>query len=260
MSFPAPFPSFGETEFFRLEWLAPGVLGVELSRPPVNAFHVPKWTEMERIFRFIRVADPSLMDLMTPSEDAARRGLELRGLIARFQEAISSIEQCERPVIGVAHSHAIGLAIDILSTVDIRYVAQDTKFSIREAAIGLAADIGTLQRFPKVVGNDSVARELALTARFFDAAEAREIGFVSRVFETREDALRGAVETASQIAGLSPVAVTATKMTLVYSRDHSVPEGLGYMQNLNASMLQSADIGTAVQAALSKTTPTFAKL
>ena len=52
---------------------------------------------------------------------------------------------------------------------------------VQEVNVGLAADIGTLQRFPKVIGNDSKARELALTARRFGAEEAKEIGFVSAV-------------------------------------------------------------------------------
>lgn len=206
------------------------------------------------------VQDPMLLEAKENGSDVARRALNFRELIDRFQAAITSIEVCERPVIGVAHSHALGLAIDILSTVDIRYATKDTTFSIREAAIGLAADIGTLQRFPKIVGNDSVARELALTARDFNAAEAQQIGFVSQVFATRDEALRAAVATAQRIASLSPVAVVGTKMSLVHARDHSVDEGLKYMQYLNASFLQSDDLMEAIGAALSKSKPTFAKL
>lgn len=131
-----------------------------------------------------------LGQLLERDVDAARRGMMFRELIERFQAAISSLEVCERPVIGVSHSYVIGLGIDILSAVDIRYTSQDARFSIREAAIGLAADIGTLQRLPKAVGNDSLARELALTARDFDAAEAKELGFVSKVFPSQQEALR----------------------------------------------------------------------
>jgi delta(3,5)-delta(2,4)-dienoyl-CoA isomerase len=40
-----------------------------------------------------------------------------------------------------------------------------------------------LQRFPKVCGNDSLVRELVLTARDFDSAEALQVGFVSRIVE-----------------------------------------------------------------------------
>lgn len=136
------------------------------------------------------VRENVLGQLLERDVDAARRGMMFRELIERFQAAISSLEVCERPVIGVSHGYVIGLGIDILSAVDIRYTSQDARFSIREAAIGLAADIGTLQRLPKAVGNDSLARELALTARDFDAAEAKELGFVSKVFPSQQEALR----------------------------------------------------------------------
>jgi delta(3,5)-delta(2,4)-dienoyl-CoA isomerase len=60
-------------------------------------------------------------------------------------------------------------------------VPRSQRLSSQEINVGLAADIGTLQRFPKIVGSDSIARELALTGRKFGAEEARQIGFVSRV-------------------------------------------------------------------------------
>lgn len=138
-----------------------------------------------------------LADAQNDSTDGARCGLKIRAIIDEFQSAISAIEECQRPVIGVAHNHSIGLALDILSATDIRYCARDVNFSIRvrhsanqEAAIGLAADIGTLQRFPKIVGNDSLTRELVYTARFFDAEEAERIGFVNRILDSPEAALR----------------------------------------------------------------------
>lgn len=288
MAYPTAYPAFAQAEFFAVQWLAPNVLGVAFNRAPVNAFHVAMWIEMHRIFAHIKldgdvravvlyghgkcftagldrtcttdpVSDTVLQDILA-RDDPARVSFGLRELIDRFQQAITSIEVCERPVIGVAHSHAIGLAIDILSAVDIRYASTDARFAIREAAIGIAADIGTLQRFPKIVGNDSLTRELVYTARFFDADEALRIGFVNRVLPTRDEAFRAAVATAEAIAAHSPVAVCGAKQALVFSRDHSVPEGLQFMQYLNAALLQTDDFGTAAMAAMAKTKPTFAKL
>ncbi|WFD41449.1 hypothetical protein MPSI1_000076 [Malassezia psittaci] len=281
MSYPAVYKNLSGVEYFSLEWLAPNVLGVAINRPPVNAFHVAMWKEMQRIFRQIKLdgeiravvlhgngrcftagldlLDASLQEALN-GEDPARISIQLRDFIDQFQNAITSIEICERPVIGVAHGSCIGLAIDILSATDIRYTAADAQFSIREAAIGLAADIGTLQRFPKIVGNDSVARELAYTARFFDAKEAKEIGFVSKVLKNRDEALQDAINTAKQIAQVSPVAVTGTKQAMVYSRDHTVAEGLQFMGYMNAALLQTEDVGNAIQAIMSKTSAKFAKL
>lgn len=103
--------------------------------------------------------------------------------------------------------------------------------------IGIAADVGTLQRFPKIVGNDSLVRELAFTARKFYAAEAKSIGFVSRLFVSREAMLAGAMDIASSIAAKSPVAVQGTKVHLNYSRDHSVEEGLDHMVGCSLTYL-----------------------
>jgi len=100
------------------------------------------------------------------------------------------------------------------------------KLSIKEVDIGLAADLGTLQRFPRLVGNESWTRELALTGRYFSAQEALEKGFVSVVCETKDEALGKGLEIAKIIASKSPIAVQGTKSLLDYSRDHSIREGI----------------------------------
>lgn len=132
-------------------------------------------------------------------------------------------------VICVLHGAGIGIAIDISSACDIRLATQDAKLSIKEVDIGIAADVGTLQRFPRVVGNDSWTRELAFTGRFFSANEALEKGFVSDVFESKEKAVGKAMEIAKIIAAKSPIAVQGTKTLLDYSRDHTIREGLFWL-------------------------------
>jgi len=129
-------------------------------------------------------------------------------------------------VICVLHGASVGIAIDIASACDIRIASQDAKFSIKEVDIGIAADLGTLQRFPKIVANDSWTRELAMTGRFFSAEEALKHGFVSYVFGSKDESLAKAREIAKIIARKSPVAVQGTKVLLDYSRDHSVREGI----------------------------------
>ena len=64
-----------------------------------------------------------------------------------------------------------------------RYAASEAYFSVKEIDLAIVADVGTLQRLPKLVP-EGIARELAYTGRRFDAAEAREIGLVNRVYDS----------------------------------------------------------------------------
>ena len=87
----------------------------------------------------------------------------------------------------------------------------------QEVDIGVTADVGTLQRLPKVIGNQSAVRELAYTARKFYAPEAARLGLVSSVHEGgREGVIKAAVDLASIIASKTPLAVAGTKASLLY--------------------------------------------
>lgn len=98
-----------------------------------------------------------------------------------FQDAISSLEICSKPVISATHSACIGAGASLASAADIRYCTEDAWFSVKEIDLGLAADVGALQRFSKVIGNQSLVRELCFTGRKFGSQEALACGFVSRV-------------------------------------------------------------------------------
>lgn len=111
-------------------------------------------------------------------DDVARKAKFLRGMIRLLQKAFNEIIYCTKPVIASVHGGCIGAAVDLISSVDVRYCSKDAYFSIREVDIGLAADLGTLQRLPKVVGNDSLVREMAFTAKNISAADALRVYFL----------------------------------------------------------------------------------
>lgn len=173
---------------------------------------------------------------------------------------MTAAEKCRIPIICAIHGFAIGAGIDLSSACDIRLATKDVKFSIKEVDIGLAADIGTLQRFPKVVANDSWVRDLVFTAKTFTGAEAYENGFLSKVYDTPEELFTDALKMAKVIASKSPIAITGFKRSLVFSRDHNVQDGLHHVRLMNTALLQSEDNMKAAMAMLSKETPKFAKL
>lgn len=158
--------------------------------------------------------------------DSARKATQLRRHIASFQECITAVERCEKPVIVAMHGFSLGLAIDLSSAADVRVCARDVKFAVKEVDIGLAADIGTLTRLPKIVGSFGWVKEVAMTARIFGAEEALRVGFVNAIYESRAKAIDAALELAALMVSKSPVAVQGTKELLNYSRDHSVEDGM----------------------------------
>uniref|UniRef100_T1JKI9 Delta(3,5)-Delta(2,4)-dienoyl-CoA isomerase, mitochondrial n=1 Tax=Strigamia maritima TaxID=126957 RepID=T1JKI9_STRMM len=193
--------------------------------------------------------------------DIARKARFMKKLVSDYQSSFTAIENCNKPVIAAIHGACIGGGVDMVTACDIRYCTQDAWFQIKEVDIGLAADVGTLQRLPKIVGNDGLVRELSYTARKFYANEAAQIGMVNRILPSKEDLLLCAFETAILIASKSPVAVQGTKIHLNYSRDHTVQEGLDYMANWNMTHLLSEDLMKAAMAAATKANdpPIFAK-
>lgn len=184
--------------------------------------------------------------------DPARRAEQLRRTVLRLQGNLTAIERCRVPVLAAIHNTCIGGGVDMTCCADMRYATEDAYFSIREIDIGMTADVGTLQRLPKIIP-DGVVRELAYTGRNMDAEEARELGFVNKVFDNRETMMREVTAIARAIAAKSPLAVRGSKEMLLYARDHSVAEGLNYIATWNAGMLSQVDLQAGIQAQMSKT-------
>ena len=198
--------------------------------------------------------------LFEESADSARKAVSIRRHVEEFQECITAVERCEKPVIVAMHGYSLGLAIDLSTAADVRLCSSDVKFAVKEVDIGLAADIGTLSRLPKVVGNYGWVKEVALSARIFGAEEALRVGFVNAVYDNKARTVEEAFKLASLIASKSPVAVQGTKEILNYSRDHTVSEGLRYTAVWNSAALQTKDVTAALFSGIEKRTPTFEKL
>lgn len=254
----------------------PFVYNVEFNRPEkLNAFSRTLWREIGQCFNDLAddencrsiiltgsgrlfTAGIDLHDLMSVSkdlveaEDVARKAKILYNILSMCQKSLTALEKCNKPVIAAVHGPCLGAGVDILTATDIRYCTSDAWFQVKEVDIGMAADVGTLQRLPKIIGSDSLVRELCYTCRKLEAAEALSCGLVSKVFDNKESMVKGAVELAALIASKSPVAIQGTKASLVYSRDHTVEEGLDHILNHNKSMLQSEDFVNGVMGQVSK--------
>jgi enoyl-CoA hydratase/carnithine racemase len=186
----------------------------------------------------------------------ARTRENLRNLILDLQDTLTSLERCRKPVLAAIHGACVGGGVDLIACADMRYCAADASFSVKEIDLGMVADVGSLQRLPKLIG-DGMVRELAYTGRTFSAAEAQQLRLVNRVFDSRDALLTGVREIASTIAAKSPLSVRGVKEMITYARDHSVADGLNYVATWNAAMLMSNDLQEAMMSHMGKRKPSF---
>lgn len=181
------------------------------------------------------------------TKDEGRKREALRRNVHRLQAPINAIENCSKPVLAAIHRACVGGAVDIVTACDMRYCTADTFFSIEEINIGMVADLGTLQRLPKLIG-EGIVRELAYTGRRLLAEEAHEHHLVNQVYDDKNAMMADVMQIAEMIASKSPLSVRGTKQVLNFSRDHSVADGLEYIATWNAAMLLSDDITEAMTA------------
>ena len=187
---------------------------------------------------------------------AGARAFATRPGILKLQQAITSVAECPKPVVAAVHGYCIGGGVDLISACDIRLASADAVFSVRETRIAIVADLGSLQRLPRIIGTGHVA-ELAYTGKDITATRAREIGLVNVVLPDSEAAIQAARELAVEIAANSPLAVQGTKAVLRACEDKSVADGLDYVATWNAGFLPTDDLTEAVTSFMEKRPPNF---
>ncbi len=190
------------------------------------------------------------------SGDPGRMAENLRRVVLQLQDTLTSLERVRLPVLAAVHGGCIGGALDLVCAADSRYCTADAYFTIKETELGMTADVGTLQRLPKLMP-EGVVRELAYTGRKFGAEEAHRLGFVNTVYESQEAMLEGVMAIAAQIAANSPLAVTGCKEMINFSRDHSVEDSLKYMATWQSGMFRPTDMMKSFQAKAQKQAPSY---
>lgn len=258
-----------------------GVAFVNLARPEkMNALHMPLWEEITDVFRqcsddpLVRVVvlggegahfcsgmDLSVFGKLAALADAepcsGRRREQLSTVIQYFQDGCSSPEFCTKPVLAAIHGNAVGGAVDLLTACDLRYCTDDAYFCVKEVDLAIVADVGTMQRLPKLVG-DQRARELTYTARGFGGQEAKDMGLVLESFATQELLDAHVADVAREIASKSSITVRGIKQVSLYTRDHpDVSEGLVHVKQWNTSYLMTADLQEAAGAMMERREPKF---
>ena len=191
--------------------------------------------------------------------DHARVGEVLYRTAKELQGYISKLEQIRVPVIAAMHGGVIGGALDLITACDMRFASNDAFFCIQEINIGMAADVGTLQRLPKIIP-DSKMREMAYSGRRMLADEAKDSGLVGEVYETHDEMMNAVNKLATEIASKSPVAIYGLKAVMNYSRDHNVSDSLDFNALWSGAMLSQKDMTEAMTAQMEKRDASFDKM
>lgn len=251
-----------------------------LNRPEaMNTMHPTFWRELDEVLTHIQRDGTARALVISSTGKHFSAGMSLdtfagaiqmddkspEGRAAIFdslldlQSTFTKLESLRIPVIVAIQGGCIGGAVDMVTACCIRYATKDTFFCIQEINIGMVADVGTLQRLPKLMP-EAVVKELAYTGRRLKADKALMYGLVNEVFETNEEMLAAAMQCAKEIAGKPPIAIWGTKQAIHYTRDHSVEDSLKQMGWLQGAIWSNAHVREAIVAAKEKRTAQFSAL
>ncbi len=259
-----------------------GIAHLELHRPDkLNAMNADSWKELpaavraidhEASARVIVISGSGRMfcsgmdlsvfmkpSMQTMSGEEGRRKENFRRLVMQLQDTFTALEEIRIPVLTAVHSGCIGAGLNLVTAADCRYATEDAYFSVKETQLGMTADVGVLQRLPKLIP-EGMARELAFTGRKMSAQEALNFGLVNALFSDKDSMLNAVMDIARQIAANSPLAIAGTKEMINFGRDHSVADSLKYMATWQSGMFQPNEMAKAFQASAQKIAPDYEEL
>lgn len=196
---------------------------------------------------------------ITMDDQSAEGRAAIFDLLTDMQATFTKLETLRLPVVAAIQGGCVGGAVDLVTACCLRYATADAFFCVQEINIGMVADVGTLQRLPKLLPM-AVAKELAYTGRRLGAARAAQYGLVNEVFDTQAAMLEAAQRCAAEIAAKPPVAIWGTKQALHYARDHSVDDSLKQMGWLQGAIWSNAHVKEAIGASQAKRQAEFPSL
>jgi enoyl-CoA hydratase len=251
-----------------------------LNRPSeLNTMHMVFWRELDGVLHNLQQSNEARVLVISSTGKHFSAGMSLdafgasvsmddqsaegRAAIAdllwELQSTFTRLENLRIPVIVAIQGGCIGGAVDMVTACCLRYASADAFFCIQEINIGMVADVGTLQRLPKLIPM-AVAKELAYTGRRMGAEQALQHGLVNQVLPDAASALDAAMKAAAEIASKPPIAIAGTKQALHYARDHSTEDALKQMGWLQSGIWSNRHVQEAIAAFQAKRTGHYPEL
>ena len=265
---------------FRLE-LADNIAHLILNRPEAfNTLNPQFWQELDQVLDTLHrsgesralvisstgkhfcagmaldtFADPNF----APNDRTPEGRAAITDMLAQLQSTFNKIEALRMPVICAIQGACVGGGLDLVATACIRYASAEAFFCVQEINIGMTADLGNLQRLPKLMPL-GIVKELAYTGRRMTAQEAASHGLVNAVFDTPEATVAAALTCAREIAAKPPIAIWGSKQVINYARDHSVQDSLQQMGWVQSGIWSNRHVMEAVSAMQAKRSGDFPPL
>jgi enoyl-CoA hydratase len=189
----------------------------------------------------------------------ARQRLAFQTGLRRLMDCFTALDEARFPVICAVQGGCIGGALDLAAACDIRVCSADAFFTVQEIHIGMAADLGSLQRLPKLIP-EGLARQMAYTGERLGAERALACGLVNAVLPDTAALHAHALALARDIAAKSPLAIAGSKLALNHARDHSTAQALAQMTLLQSAIFDIGEMETAIAAWKAKQPAGFAPL
>jgi enoyl-CoA hydratase len=269
------------TDYFSLELAENGVAHLQLCRPErLNTFAPPFFPALRdtvsalnaeghtralvisstgRHFSAGMALDVFAGQMPMLNTAGARQRLAFQDSLRQLMRCFDALEEARFPVIAAIQGGCIGGALDLAAACDIRVCSADAFFTVQEIHIGMAADLGVLQRLPKIVP-PGVAREMAYTGDRLNADRALQAGLVNTVLADAAATLAHALAMAGAIAAKSPLAVAGSKLALNFAIDHPTGAALEQMALLQSAIFDIDEMALAIDAWKAKAPAEFAAL
>jgi enoyl-CoA hydratase len=261
------------TDFFQIELAGNGVAQLQLNRPErLNTLSPPFFPALRDAVRRLNAEGRARVLVLSSTGKhfsagmaldvfaggmpmlntaSARSRLAFQDGLRQLMQCFDAIEEARFPVVAAIQGGCIGGALDLAAACDLRVCSADAFFTVQEIHIGMAADLGVLQRLPKIVP-PAVAREMAFTGERVGAERALAVGLVNAVLPDAAATLAHALKLAEGIAAKSPLAVAGSKLAINYAVDHPTADSLQQMALLQSAIFDIDEMAAAIAAWKSK--------
>jgi enoyl-CoA hydratase/carnithine racemase len=247
-----------------------GVVSLVLRNPArLNAVRLEMWEAIPETVRGL-AADPAVRVLVLrgDGDQAFASGADISEFRTHRKDAASAagyedttgrafdaLLGFDRPVVAMIHGVCIGGGLALAVCADLRLAADDARFALPAARLGLGYHLAGVERLVQIVGPSATA-EIFFTARQYTAAEALGLGLVNQVVPKAD--LEGFTACyVGAIAANAPLTLRAAKRAIRELARDPARRDLAAVTRLIAECFTSADYAEGVRAFLEKRPPRF---